>query len=52
MLVSGLKQDKQGVIFSASLAKVVKGCLPLKLSPMSPGNKERCREELDFDIDA
>ena len=39
LLVSGLKQDKQGDIFSSSLAKVIRGGLPLTLSPMSPGKK-------------
>ena len=39
LLVSGLKQDKQGEIFSSSLAKVIRGGLPLILSPMSPGEK-------------
>jgi hypothetical protein len=39
LLVSGLKQDKQGKIFSSSLAKVIRGGLPLTLSPMSPWKK-------------
>ena len=39
LLVSGLKQDKQGEIFSSSLAKVIRGGLPLALSPMSPGKR-------------
>ena len=34
LLVSGLKQDKQDEIFSSSLAKVIRGGLPLTLSPM------------------
>ena len=39
LLVSGLKQDKQGEIFSSSLAKVIRGGLPLARSPMSPGKR-------------
>ena len=39
LLVSGLKQDKQGEIFSSSLAKVIRGGLPLTLSPMSLGKR-------------
>jgi hypothetical protein len=39
VLVSGLKQDKQGEIFSSSLAKVIRGGLPLTHSPMSSGKK-------------
>ena len=39
LLISGLKQDKQGKIFSSSLAKVIRGGLPLALSPMSPGKR-------------
>ena len=39
LLVSGLKQDKQGEIFSSSLANVIRGGLPLTLSPMSLGKR-------------